>query len=701
MKNVYAPSSDWASTNYTIHEPFNAYHVLGQLCDRLEVEYGLQRVNHQANKNGSENRAADMERHSDVESLLGWIKRECQDQIRSAQSWSQLHQVMHDHGLEIREHANGLIISAGNGISVKASAVHREFSKKNLEGRLGSFAKSQAPTKGAPNKRYEKKPMRSKVNTVELHARYKHVQQSATSARAIEWGRAIARKNRLIEDAKRAGRLKRAAIKISGAPGIGKKLMYAATSKTLIAEIDRINRQYLKERQEIYAKTTRVAWADWLREQAIGGDQEALEALRGRAAAAKLTGDTVAGEGAPGAATGRFKHDSVTKKGTIIYSVGASAVRDDGNKLKVSTGADQAGLQAALRLAMERYGSRITVDGSAAFKEQIAKAAAAADLPVTFTDDAIERRRQELIKPLTTRENQNGNRNGNESSRRRPDRSRDGPARQAAAGRAAAAGAAAAGAGAAAGATAANAAGAARPGPGHAFGHKSDARKTGSYPPPAAQNRVRAMSELGVVQQPDRGQVLLPGDVPGHMEHKGGQPDNGVRRDLYRPARVARAPAATGGKPGVGRLGTSPSPASKDRLQRLSQLGAIVIGERVTPAAPAFTPGTPAGLHTGQYANGAAQTRAADRYIAEREQKRSIKFDIPKHVRYTPDKDRTLLYAGLRQIDGQALALLKHGEEVQVLPVDEATARRLKRIALGTPISVTSNEAIKKKGRSR
>lgn len=129
-------------TRYTIHEPFNAYHVLGQLCDKLEVEYGLQKVNHQANKNGSENRASDMERHSDVESLLGWIKRECQEQIRGAQSWSSLHEVMRDHGLEIREHANGLVISAENGISVKASSVHREFSKKTWK---GAWAASRSP----------------------------------------------------------------------------------------------------------------------------------------------------------------------------------------------------------------------------------------------------------------------------------------------------------------------------------------------------------------------------------------------------------------------------------------------------------------------------------------------------------------------------------------------------------------------------
>ena len=67
--------------------------------------------------------------------------------------------------------------------------------------------------------------------------------------------------------------------------------------------------------------------------------------------------------------------DSVTKKGTIIYKVGASAIRDDGDKLKVSREATKEGLEAALRMAMERYGNHITVNGTDDFKERIVRAA--------------------------------------------------------------------------------------------------------------------------------------------------------------------------------------------------------------------------------------------------------------------------------------------------------------------------------------
>ena len=90
-----------------------------------------------------------------------------------------------------------------------------------------------------------------------------------------------------------------------------------------------------------------------------------------------------------------------------------------------------------------------------------------------------------------------------------------------------------------------------------------------------------------------------------------------------------------------------------------------------------------------------------DLYIAEREAKRLKIFDIQNHVRYTDDSEGTAVYVGTRQVEGQSLALLKRGEEVMVLPVDEATARRLKRFAVGESVTVTPQGTSKTRGRSR
>ena len=123
---------------HTIHNPYNDHKTLAQLCEKLERDYGLEPDNHRAQRTGAENRAQDMERHAGVESLLGWIKRECLEQIQGAQSWDEMHRVLRDNGLKIRERANGLVITDGRTM-VKASSVSRDLSKAKLEARLGAF----------------------------------------------------------------------------------------------------------------------------------------------------------------------------------------------------------------------------------------------------------------------------------------------------------------------------------------------------------------------------------------------------------------------------------------------------------------------------------------------------------------------------------------------------------------------------------
>ena len=70
-------------TRNTMHEPFQSYRTLGELCEVLERDYGLEKDNHTPARSIAEGRAADMERHAGVESLVGWIKRECLEEIKA------------------------------------------------------------------------------------------------------------------------------------------------------------------------------------------------------------------------------------------------------------------------------------------------------------------------------------------------------------------------------------------------------------------------------------------------------------------------------------------------------------------------------------------------------------------------------------------------------------------------------------------
>ena len=130
---------------HTIHEPYFDHKSLGKLCAQLEAEYGLEKDNHIPKKTAGETRAADMENAAGLESLIGWIRRQCLHEILTAKSWAELHKTLIENGLEIKEKANGLVIVDREGVGVKASSVSRNCSKAAFEARLGKFEASPRP----------------------------------------------------------------------------------------------------------------------------------------------------------------------------------------------------------------------------------------------------------------------------------------------------------------------------------------------------------------------------------------------------------------------------------------------------------------------------------------------------------------------------------------------------------------------------
>ena len=383
----------------TMHEPFQAYRTLAKLCEVMERDYQLQIDNHQPRRSVSEGRAADMEHHSGIESLMGWIKRECLEEMRAARGWQALHQVMQHHGLELRERGNGLVVVARDGTAVKASSLSRAFSKPSLEAQFGQFEASlnqQGHTK--PQQSYQKSPIRMRMDTTALYARYQAEQKYCAGVRAEVMQQSRRKKDRAIDDAKRANKLRRSIIDSIDGREISKKLMYFQASASLLSKLDAIHKEYAKERKKLYQDFRQRTWADWLKSEAMKGNAEALLALRAREAAKGLQGHTLTGKGqvqlrpVP-------EIDNVTKKGTIIYRAGKTAVRDDGNKLEVSNESDYQGLKVALHIASEKYGSCITVTGNAAFKSQIVQAAVEGGISVTFSDPILEQQRQVLVNP--------------------------------------------------------------------------------------------------------------------------------------------------------------------------------------------------------------------------------------------------------------------------------------------------------------
>ena len=74
---------------------------------------------------------------------------------------------------------------------------------------------------------------------------------------------------------------------------------------------------------------------------------------------------------------------------------------------------------------------------------------------------------------------------------------------------------------------------------------------------------------------------------------------------------------------------------------------------------------------------------AVARYVAERTAKREKGIAIPPHRRYADADAGSHAFAGMRHVEGKTLMLLQTPTEILVMPLDEKTAHRLRRLRVG------------------
>jgi len=390
--------------NLTIHNTYYDYKKVAKLCEQIEQEYGLTTVNHETVNDKASRVAQEIETRTGVESLLGWIKRECLDELKQSDNWQDLHQVLARHGLEIKERGNGFVLVANNGVAVKASSVDRSLSKGNLTQRLGAFVQNEHSTQSSQQnaKQYQPRPLQNRIDTSELYARYQQEQANSARQRSSQW--TILRQNRdqLIDRTKREAKLKRNIIKNIKAGRLAKKALYATAHQQFKTTIEVIKSDYQKSYQHSKAHHSRMGWLDWLTFEAKNGNAEALAVLRSRRSGQFKGNQVSAKQSDDGFSTDDyFKSsfvESITKIGTATYKAGSTTIRDDGKRLIVLPDTTQDALVDILQVAMKKYGSHLAINGTEPFRLQIAQVAVQNQMRVTFDDKPLEQYRQQLMK---------------------------------------------------------------------------------------------------------------------------------------------------------------------------------------------------------------------------------------------------------------------------------------------------------------
>ncbi|HAW6249042.1 TPA: relaxase/mobilization nuclease domain-containing protein [Legionella pneumophila] len=485
---------------FNMIEPYRAYKAFAEVASTLEIEHGLEIINHQTRKSRSENLADDMEQHSGIESLINWMKRHCRENLEAAKNWHDFHKILAVHDLEIRVKANGFVFCNKDGLIIKASSVSRGFSKKNLEYHLGPFVPSPFQTQLTGQNIYRYEPLNKQVIGKEIYARYLHEKAHGKTILSEKFKSLREAKARLIDKAKKRGRIKRAAMKLLKASRTQKKYLYKQISQTLLKDIEKIRQNYTKERDNLLDLYKKNTWADWLKSKAQQGDKDALTAMRYRNR--KNQSDyTLSGESPNNISADINQVDSITKEGTEIYKVGKAVIRNTGKEIKISKGGSIATLKKAIEMAQQSYGNCVQVNGSPLFKKIIIQLTVQNNIPITFSDPEMESQRQKITSQLEKQYEQS--RRSESNDRRRTARSDE-------------------------------VAGTGKNQRGTNSRTKPNAISIRQGPPTEGQNSLRNLSQLDMVQFTGRGKVLLPTNAHDQLERQRLQPDNNVRRSKYR-----------------------------------------------------------------------------------------------------------------------------------------------------------------------
>jgi hypothetical protein len=159
---------------------------------------------------------------------------------------------------------------------------------------------------------------------------------------------------------------------------------------------ERVQRE-ADERRQLRARHPIPIWQDYLENQAAKGNEAALTALRGRTQRrTQMEAQLLQTENADEARHIVYQHlrPTVRRDGRVIYRVAdGGVVSDEAHNVRVNEVTTGAAVL-ALSLAADRFGHRpLIVQGTSAFRTQVAALAGIERLNVTFADGALEQQR--------------------------------------------------------------------------------------------------------------------------------------------------------------------------------------------------------------------------------------------------------------------------------------------------------------------
>jgi hypothetical protein len=358
-------------------------------------------------------------------SFQTWITQGPAKALRQAleapgSTWEDLHRVLARFNCQILPKGSGLVIattlSSDRVLAAKASSLGRFAGKSALEKTLGPYAVPEAlvlePSEGR-RETYESFVVRERLDVTRDGPG--DAERMARRAERSEARRRLVERFSLEQVQIRAKReVERSALRQRHAKERDtlfvrhrderrthrqadalrqKPIALALWAFKAATEREALQRRHAEERRRLTAQLPPgEAWRLWLERQAQAGDEATISALRGiryREKRRQRIEDGFQGERSVQGpfAVGALRAEVDAKRQIVIYrwADGTEVFSDQGEKLVMKDKADVS-LEAALRVAAQKYAGRIEITGSETFRERAARMATLLGITVLDKD---------------------------------------------------------------------------------------------------------------------------------------------------------------------------------------------------------------------------------------------------------------------------------------------------------------------------
>jgi len=465
---AHTPYRDWFTLDATVRF-LEAKHGWSHTPGPMRWDYDTQKAVLQSKSDRHASRsaqqhptgaAAQFEHYQDQESFQSYVRREIAPHVsillaRQNVTWDDLHRLLSKAHLRLEKGESGgyTVLAVDHNIRVKASDVFRnnfagKISRQATETALGPW--TPASTSGYEADQHDAQHSARNSSLREERKAQRHTERSSLMADYNQYrNRQRAVCKGLTAEGREARqhlmmllRQKKKDIRASALSRPDKKVLLSQAAAQSVLEVSALKLSVQQRRQEVFPKNLR----SWVADRADEGDARAAAQLRGwryadqrnqRRLDARLESNALHIAPSPDNGTradwSGFAQQRLTdeqkqqilasqiavtriwainrKTGDVSYALNGQVSVIDRGRIVTVLNQDQAAVLFGLEMAVQKFGPRITCDGSVEWKRMVTKIAAQHGISVQFTDQEMQhalRLLQRLANPRQRQQERGG-----------------------------------------------------------------------------------------------------------------------------------------------------------------------------------------------------------------------------------------------------------------------------------------------------